>query len=129
MMAKRLSKALRGKRRWVGVECSNQFSSRSSLDKYILIVLQSNQISEQFKVMDFHASGSDVSRSACEQLELDGERGFAILEVPHPTYEAIRQCFGGEESFNQHGILSRTSSGKIRLVRERLKIPRPNRKR
>ncbi len=128
-MAKRLSKALRGKRRWVGVECSDQFSSRSSLEKYLRSVLASIQVSEQIRVMDFHANGSDVSRKACEQLELAEQRGFAILEVPHTAYEEVRRCFASEESFNLHGILSRTSSGKIRLVRERLNIPRPIRKR
>lgn len=128
MMAKRLSKALRGKRRWVGIECSEQFTSRSSLEKKILSILLANDVSEDFRLMDFHACGSDVSQVASKNLQLGEQRGFAILEIPHPSYHAFRQCFESETSFSQHGILSRTSSGKIRLVRERLMLPRPIRK-
>ena len=127
-MAKRLSKALRGKRRWLGIECSAEFTTRSLLEKQILNALNSNAVSEKFRLMDFHDSGSDTALLAAEKLELSGERGFAILEIPHSSYQAVRQCFGTEDSFSQYGILSRTSSGKIKLVRERLNLPRPIRK-
>ena len=128
MMAKRLSKALRGKRRWIGVECTERFTSRASLEKQILSILQTNGLSDNFRLMDFHACGSDISQSACKNLELDEQRGFAILEIPLPSYHAVRQCFGTETSLSLHGILTRTTSGKIRLVRERLMLPRPIRK-
>ena len=128
MMAKRLSKALRGKRRWLGIECSGQFTSRSALEKHILMVLQSCELPEDFRLMDFHPSGSEAAVLASEKLDLTAERGFAILEIPHPSYQEVRQCFGADDAFTQHGVLSRTSSGKIRLVRERLMLPRPNRK-
>lgn len=125
MMAKRLSKALRGKRRWVGLECSERFTSRSSLEKQISNILEANQLSGDFRLMDFHACGSEVSQVASKELELDEQRGFAILEIPHPSYHEVRLCFGSEASYSQHGIASLTSSGKIRLVRERLILPRP----
>ena len=124
-MAKRLSKALRGKRRWLGIECSGQFTSRSALEKHILTILQSCEVPEEFRLMDFHACGSEVSQVASKELELDEQRGFAILEIPHPSYHEVRQCFASEASYSQHGIASLTSSGKIRLVRERLMLPRP----
>lgn len=128
MMAKRLSKALRGKRRWLGIECSAEFTSRSSLAKQISSVLQSCDVPEEFRLMDFHPSGSEDAVFASEKLGLSEERGFAILEIPHPSYQEVRLCFGASDSYTQHGIVSRTSSGKIRLVRERLMLPRPNRK-
>ncbi len=128
MMAKRLSKALRGKRRWLGIECSAKFTSRSSLTKQISSVLQSSEVPEEFRLMDFHPSGSEEAVFASEKLGLSEQRGFAILEIPHPSYQEVRLCFGASDSYTQHGVVSRTSSGKIRLVRERLMLPRPNRK-
>ena len=127
-MAKRLSKALRGKRRWLGIECSGQFTSRSALEKHILTVLQSCEVPEEFRLMDFNPSASQAAVLPSGKLDLTADRGFAILEIPHPSYQEVRQCFGAVDVYKQHGVLSRTSSGKIRLVRERLMLPRPNRK-
>ena len=128
-MAKRLSKALRGKRRWVGIECSAQFESRKSLEHHLHHTLQSLEIEGKCRLMDFHAADSQEAVLVASKLELGGGRGFAILEVPHPAYQAVRECFGAEDSLDLHGIHTLTSSGKIRLVRERMWLPRPNRNR
>ena len=94
-MAKKLTKALRGKRRWIGCECSD-FNSRNELENF----LQDLPV----KLYDF-------------------EDGKCILVVRLEEYESIR------ESLSKGRVVSVTSSGKIRLVRERMKFSRKPRKR
>ena len=94
-MAKKLTKALRGKRRWIGCECGD-FNSRSELKEF----LQDLPV----KLYDF-------------------EEGKCILVVRLEDYESIR------DSLSKGRVVSVTSSGKIRLVRERMKFSRKPRKR
>ena len=94
-MAKKLTKALRGKRRWIGCECSD-FNSRNELENF----LQDLPV----KLYDF-------------------EDGKCILVVRLEEYESIR------DSLSKGRVVSVTSSGKIRLVRERMKFSRKPRKR
>ena len=94
-MAKKLTKALRGKRRWIGCECSD-FNSRNELENF----LQDLPV----KLYEF-------------------EDGKCILVVRLEEYESIR------ESLSKGRVVSVTSSGKIRLVRERMKFSRKPRKR
>ena len=94
-MAKKLTKALRGKRRWIGCECSD-FNSRNELENF----LQDLPV----KLYDF-------------------EDGKCILVVRLEDYESIR------DSLSKGRVVSVTSSGKIRLVRERMKFSRKPRKR
>ena len=94
-MAKKLTKALRGKRRWIGCECDG-FNSRSELENH----LQDLPV----KLYDF-------------------EDGKCILVVRLEEYDSIR------ESLSKGGVVCVTSSGKIRLVRERMNFSRKPRKR
>lgn len=84
----RLSKALRGKRRWIGLEVDESINNRSELEA---------ELEEDFRLYDF--------------IE-----GKAIIRVPLQKYADAR------ERFNNGKLLSITSSGKIKLVRERLGI-------
>jgi len=128
-MAKRLSKALRGKRRWVGIECTAQFDSRSSLAKHLSDLFESIEQTGEFELMEFYPAGSEVAIDTVSSLDGTEPRGFGILQIPHSAYEAVRLLFEREDSLSHHGVHSLTSSGKIRLVRERLNLPRPNRNR
>ena len=94
-MAKKLTKALRGKRRWIGCECDD-FNSRNELENF----LQDLPV----KLYDF-------------------EDGKCILVVRLEEYETIR------DSLSKGRVVSVTSSGKIRLVRERMNFSRKPRKR
>ena len=94
-MAKKLTKALRGKRRWIGCECAD-FNSRSELEDF----LQDLSV----KLYDF-------------------EDGKCILVTRLEEYESIRG------SLSEGRVVSVTSSGKIRLVRERMNFSRKPRKR
>ena len=128
-MAKRLTKALRGKRRWVGIECTSQFESRSSLGGYLSSLFDSIEHISTFRLMEFYPANSDVAIATVTALDGDEPRGFGILEIPHPAYEEVRFLIESEDSFSNYAVRSITSSGKIRLVRERLHLPRPNRNR
>ena len=94
-MAKKLTKALRGKRRWIGCEVGS-FQSRSELLEYA-----SNY---RLKLYDF-------------------EEGKCIFMVRLEDYEATK------EGLLNSRIKTVTSSGKIRLVRERMNFSRKPRKR
>ncbi len=94
-MAKKLTKALRGKKRWIGCNCQS-FSSRDDLIEYL-----SNM---PVRLYDF----------------TDGK---CIVSVRLEDYDLVR------ESFSQGSVISETSSGKIRLVRERMGIKAQARKR
>ena len=94
-MAKKLTKALRGKRRWIGCEVGS-FQRRSELTEYA-----SNY---PLKLYDF-------------------EEGKCIFMVRLEDYESIK------EGLSNSRIKTVTSSGKIRLVRERMNFSRNPRKR
>ena len=94
-MAKKLTKALRGKRRYIGCEISG-FSKRIELEQYL-----SNY---PVKLYDF-------------------EDDKCILMVRLEDYDSIKQ------NFIDGKIKTVTSSGKIRLVRERMGFFRKPRKR
>ncbi|MBT3657887.1 MAG: hypothetical protein HN544_06800 [Euryarchaeota archaeon] len=94
-MAKKLTKALRGKRRWVGCICPD-FEKRSELAEYL----------SKYPVRLY-----------------DYEEGKCILMVKLEDYESIKsELVVGK-------VISQTSSGKIRLVRERMEFSRKPRKR
>tara|TARA_Y100000768_G_C23984041_1_gene687651 strand:- start:2133 stop:2417 length:285 start_codon:yes stop_codon:yes gene_type:complete len=94
-MAKKLTKALRGKRRWIGCKCDG-FDSRNELENFLS--------EHPVKIYDF-------------------EDGKCILVVRLEDYDSIR------ESLSAGRVVSVTSSGKIRLVRERMNFKRKPRKR
>jgi hypothetical protein len=94
-MAKKLTKALRGKRRWVGCLCP-EFEKRSQLIEYLS--------KHPVRLYDF-------------------EDGKCILMVKLEDYESVKsELVVGK-------VISQTSSGKIRLVRERMEFSRKPRKR
>ena len=54
----------------------------------------------------------------------------AIIRVYLSHYESFRQALSGNEGqLKKYGIKSITSSGKIKLVRERMGLEKPKRKR
>jgi hypothetical protein len=56
------------------------------------------------------------------------EVGVAILGVTLAVAPAVRDVLAKDEVWAEHGMRSVTTSGKIRLVRERLNLPRPPRR-
>lgn len=94
-MSKKPSKALRGKRRWIGCEYEN-FSTREELEDYL----------------------SDVPVKL-----YDMDNGKCVISVLLVNYEDVKQKLALSP------VVSITSSGKIKLVRERLGLPKRVRKR
>ena len=100
----RLSKAKRVKRRWVGLRVK-----RAPERKVLEAEIQDLLVDSDLRLYD---------------LQKDGQYSVAIVRVPLPDLPQFRvivhEC---------DWIETLTTSGKIRLVRERLGIPKPPRRR
>ena len=119
-MAGKVSKAKRPKRRWIGIAFLPSVQSREDLTS----VLESSPFeSYRIKLYDYHSSGSEAALAACSIQKRVDEVGFAIICVLLSQYDDVRNVL---ESGDDHALISITSSGKIRLVRERLGIPKPS---
>ena len=129
VMAKRLSKALRGKRRWVGIAFSSQFEDRSALQVHMESLWSSIGIESNIRLMDFYPSTSPEVEHIAQTLGASQPLGYAVLQVPLPAFTRLRACIEDEDSMALNLLRSCTSSGKIRLVRERMGMPKPSRKR
>ena len=132
-MAKRLSKALRGKRRWIGILVSSRYQTRPSLNGLIASVASTFQSERPIKLMEFHPSESDTAKTALQHLHTTTELtasdlGVAILQVPLELTKGIRALLETEDAIRRMEIKCITTSGKIRLVRERMALPKPSRK-
>ena len=107
-MAKRLTKALRGKRRWLGVLVSPQIKSKSQMVSIIEKFSQNLKLNSEPKIMDFSTN------------QLTDGYGTGILQVKLADSFVIREHLEADDSLEKNGFSSLTTSGKIRLVRERL---------
>ena len=58
----------------------------------------------------------------------EGDLGVAIFGVTLAVAPSVREVLAHDETWAAHGLRSLTTSGKIRLVRERLGLPRPPRR-
>ena len=94
-MAKRLTKALREKRRWIGIAVPSTITSRIKLEELI----------------------SEIAPVADWRL-YDFNNSTAILRILLKDQNEWRKVLANDAS----GIYSMTMSGKIRLVRKRLGI-------
>ena len=132
-MAKRLSKALRGKRRWLGVAFAVEVQSRNDAKEVIQRTFNQLTVKHPIRLMDFHPHGSEQATSSTTHLQgtigSNMDYGYGILQVPHEAYTEVKTIAQDGECMSQNSILSLTSSGKIRLVRERLGLARPPRQR
>ena len=108
IMAKRLSKALRGKRRWIGVLLSSQFNSRKDVETKLNAIFSDSDLTTSPKLMDFSLG---IISNSCST---------GVLQVKLEDYSTVRTRLENNDSFERLGISSVTSSGKIRLVRQRL---------
>ncbi len=128
-MAKRLSKALRGKRRWVGVLVEPALNSRDKVEQS-LQTLCSTLGDVRLRLFDCIVADERAQQSttveATEDIPATG--GLAIIEVPLTAYSDLRAVLEGESALASHGFQSLTASGKIRLVRQRLGLVKPPRR-
>ena len=127
-MAKRLTKALREKRRWLGVNVESACTTRSDVQERLDRLTSLLDPTPDVRLMDFFNQDQRL------ELELPAEPvattgGLAILRIHLKDAATLRPLLRGEDALQQHGFRSLTTSGKIRLVRERLGLPTPRRNR
>jgi hypothetical protein len=129
VVAKRLTKALRGKRRWVGIAFAPSVRSRADAEALVQSLKTSlNQPS--LRLMDFVPA--ERRPELCTPTEKVDSRsldeGLGIVRTPLSTYPLLRTMLETESEIEALGAQSLTASGKIRLVRERLGLPQPKRR-
>lgn len=104
-MTPALSKAKRPKRRWLGCNVSSELSQRDQVEA----ALAKCAVSDGWRLFDFIPQPTP---------------GRAIIRVPLTDHVQWRAALEESELFEPV-----TTSGKIRLVRERMEISRPRRPR
>ena len=129
-MAKRLSKALREKRRWLGVLIHPRLSDRAAVEQTLEDLSKTLTTEPKLRLMDFVRQ--DQRPHVEEATPLPQQHptgGLAIVRTPLGAVDELRSRLEEETSFDKLGIMGLTTSGKIRLVRQRLGLPRPKRER
>ena len=108
-MAKRLSKALRGKRRWIGIVIREDIDDLNKLEKAVKLIAKEVDVTKLPRIFDF------------QTRKLSSGQATAILQIRLEDSQKLRSLLENETCIIKWGFMSVTSSGKIRLVRERLK--------
>lgn len=128
LMAKRLTKALREKRRWIGVLVEPACTTRSDVEERLDALAMTLEPVPDIRLMDFFHSEQRHELNTPAEFSAE-EGGIAILRIHLKDAPRLRPLLQAEDAVNQHGIRSLTTSGKIRLVRQRLGLPKPKRNR
>jgi hypothetical protein len=130
-MAKRLSKALRGKRRWFGLAVNESLHSRRNVESVLKSIISDLELVKKLRLMDFVQAGSEKVTDLSES-KIKSEihpHGLAIVEVPLEYSKQFRELLSQKNNISEYGLESLTMSGKIGLVRGRLNLEKPKRKR
>ena len=118
-MGPKVSKAKRPKRRWIGISFPSDVESKQDLQRTI----ESSVLSDyNIKLYDIHIAASVAAKNTRQILDIEDEVGVAIICVLLSDYKDVRLCLVSDAL---HEITSISSSGKIRLVRNRLGLPVP----
>ena len=128
-MAKRLTKALREKRRWIGVLVHTRHHHREAVEHVVQNMSQMMEAKPSLRLMDFFPQQERTTLA--EQTDLanqHAEGGLAIVRAPLKAMPELRNLLQDNNALETWGIMSLTTSGKIRLVRQRLGLPKPKRK-
>ena len=128
LMAKRLTKALREKRRWIGVLVEPACMTRSDVEERLDALAMTLEPVPDIRLMDFFHSKQRHELNTPAEFSAE-EGGIAILRIHLKDAPRLRPLLQAEDAIDQHGIRSLTTSGKIRLVRQRLGLPKPKRNR
>ncbi len=115
-----ISKTKRGKQRWIGLEVSPEISGR---DEFIAVMKSLSTLPDTWRLFDLKV-GTETTV------------GLAIIRVPLEDYSTFREVLRGDDGSGHQSsgeievesrVISLTSSGKIKLIRERLGLERPKR--
>ncbi|HII57892.1 MAG TPA: hypothetical protein HA328_02995, partial [Candidatus Poseidoniaceae archaeon] len=88
---------------------NNKFSTRNQLAEHLNLLSKEFELTKTIRLMDF-------------ELSSGGEFALAIIEVKLQDSKLLRANIEGEKAIENFGIQSITTSGKIRLVRDRLNL-------
>ena len=128
-MAKRLTKALREKRRWLGIKVDASCQDRADVEALLGAITESLEPKPNIRLMDWWSSDQRSLLGEATALTANhAEVGLAVLRTHLKDAIRLRSILENDTAFDQHGLQSLTMSGKIRLVRERLGLPRPKKK-
>jgi len=138
-MSPKLSKALRGKRRWIGVSLHHTILTRKDCQSRIdaleqalgvnSIRLYDLQINSMKSSLPHLPDDQEPEHPSTDIQKLnDSKQNVAILCVLHVDYLSVRSTLSSVNSMETYSMVSLTSSGKIRLVRSRLGLTKPKRK-
>jgi|TARA_B100001564_G_scaffold232695_1_gene196602 hypothetical protein len=122
-MAAKLSKAKRPKRRWIGISFPSSIRSRGDVE---VLIKQCFSDNIHFRLYDTHFHGSEIVNASCEFQSIKDDIGLGIICVNLVDYDAVRELLSKSSENGRMNSLS--SSGKIRLVRQRLGLPKPKKK-
>lgn len=130
IMAKRPSKALREKRRWLGVMVDASYEERTEVERLLVSLAEHLGENLNLRLIDFWSVEklASLEREAAA-VNPPSAGGLAILRTYLSDTPSVRAALEGEEALAIHGMMGLTTSGKIRLVRQRLGLPKPPRKR
>ena len=127
-MAKRLTKALREKRRWVGVMVDPSCQNREEVEKRLNALVSSLDTEVNIRLMDWWPLDQRTSLGEPTPLTANHPHvALAVIRIHLKDAPLLRGLLESSSALEQHGLQSLTTSGKIRLVRERLGLPRPKR--
>ena len=120
-MGAKVSKAKRPKRRWIGITVPHTIQSRDTLQSTLQV---SELAAFKIRLYDFHRADSDTAIYSRNHCQIDDDVGVAVICVLLRDYDMVRAYF---TSNVDSGFRSVSSSGKIRLIRERMGLPKPPR--
>ena len=112
-MGPRLSKAKRGKRRWIGLQLDQRYENRDHIEEALQGIRNIVGEGSKLRLFDFDKGIGENAHRKC----------IIVVSLDYSTQ--VKDYI----SKNPHlGIETLTTSGKIRLVRQRLGLQKPVRR-
>ena len=111
------------------MQVHSRHQHREAVEHVVQNISQMMEAKPSLRLMDFFPQHERPALA--EQTELanqHGEGGLAIVRAPLKAMPELRNLLQDNDAMETWGIVSLTTSGKIRLVRQRLGLPKPKRK-
>ena len=112
-MGPKLSKAKRGKRRWIGLHVDKRYEKRHQLEEVLQQITKNMGEESKLRLYDFETGNNDHLLTKC----------IIVVSLEYSTQ--VKDFFYKNP---QLGIETLTTSGKIRLVRQRMGLQKPPRR-
>ena len=104
-MAKRLSKALREKRRWIGVLVHPRHQHRDAVEQVLLQISQTIEPEPSLRLMDFFPQHERPALAEQPELaRLHGDGGLAIVRAPLKAMVELRNLLQDNNALETLGI-------------------------